>query len=236
MSFYSEFAEHYETIFPLRDETYAFLAGQLAAPARRVLDIGCGTGHYCGRFAAAGHTVVGIDLDPEMIAAARARYSLARFECLDMRDVGRLNQTFDFAFCIGNTLAHLPQADLPTFLAALRPRLEPHARWVVQTVNWDAILARGEMHFPVRQLEGGRVVFHREYRELSEHGVRFLTRLDVAGVTRFAGEVTLHPARAATYQELHAQAGFHCLGHYGGYAGELPTLGAPANVLAFERG
>ena len=38
----------------------------------RILDAGCGTGRVGGALAAAGHDVVGVDLDPELIAAARA--------------------------------------------------------------------------------------------------------------------------------------------------------------------
>jgi SAM-dependent methyltransferase len=45
-----------------------------ARPGERILDVGCGTGHQAAELAAGGCTVVGVDLDPAMLAAARARY------------------------------------------------------------------------------------------------------------------------------------------------------------------
>lgn len=36
----------------------------------RVLDAGCGPGRVGGRLAALGHQVVGVDIDPHLIAAA----------------------------------------------------------------------------------------------------------------------------------------------------------------------
>jgi SAM-dependent methyltransferase len=234
MSFYSEFAAHYERIFPFRAATHAFLAGHLAPGARRVLDLGCGTGDYCGRFAADGHLAVGIDLDPQMIAAASARYPRARFACLDLRAVSRFPETFDLACCIGNTLAHVPPPDLPAFLAALRARLAPGARWIFQVLNWDAILERGTHVFPVIRLDAGAIAFHREYRDISERRVRFLTRLEIDGAVRFAGEVELYPVRAGVYEQLHAAASFHCLGHYGGFTETPFAPGAAASVFVFE--
>ncbi|MFH1144167.1 MAG: class I SAM-dependent methyltransferase, partial [Candidatus Eisenbacteria bacterium] len=194
MSFYTDFAEHYERIFPLREETFAFLAAALPRGGRRVLDVGCGSGHYCGRFATQGLDAVGIDLDAAMIAAAHDRYPAAHFERLDMRGIGTLAGPFDLVFCIGNTLAHLPQEALPAFLAALHRLLAPDGRWVLQVVNWDRILAAGREEFPVLRFAGG-IAFHREYRDLSEERVRFITRLEAGSGVCFAGEADLYPVR-----------------------------------------
>jgi SAM-dependent methyltransferase len=50
---------------------YADLADELGA--RRVLDLGCGTGTLARLMAAAGRAVVGIDPDPEMLRVARGK-------------------------------------------------------------------------------------------------------------------------------------------------------------------
>ncbi len=49
----------------------AMLAAGLACGARRVLDVGCGTGHTALAFAASGAEVVALDLTPEMLAQGR---------------------------------------------------------------------------------------------------------------------------------------------------------------------
>jgi len=234
MSFYSDFAERYEAIFPFREAVYQFLRRRIA-PGSRVLDVGCGTGHYCGRLAADGYLATGLDLDPKMIEVAQARYPRAAFRQLDMRDLARLSPGFGAAFCIGNTLAHLPRADYPAFLRALAARLSPGARWVFQVMNWDAILDRGGHAFTPRGLGTG-IVFERAYRDLSEERVRFVTRLVSGGRQVFEGEAWLYPVRAEAYRGLHAAAGFAELEHLGDFDGRpFSPAAAPASVFVFEK-
>lgn len=184
MSFYTQFADLYEAVFPYRDPVRAFLAaripprpsvaargagqglaagadgapettGAAGGPARaRLLDLGCGPGHYAGRLAEAGHDAVGIDLDAGMIATAARRYPAASFRRLDLREVDCLSGPFDLAFCIGNTAAHLPPEEYSAFLARLARVLRPGARWIVQVVNWDFIVGRGDYRFPDRPVAG----------------------------------------------------------------------------------
>jgi SAM-dependent methyltransferase len=217
MSFYSDFAEHYERIFPFREEVYAFLRGGLPGPGRGILDAGCGTGDYCGRFAAEGFEAVGVDLDPAMVKAARLRYPAAVFHCLDMLEIASLGSAFDLIFCIGNTAAHLPQTAFARFVQAVQGSLRPGGRWIFQVVNWDYILSRGGDRFPLRTIETQEATFEREYRDVSGRRLRFCTRLRVSGRTVFEGEVWLYPLTAAEVLRLHQTAGFTPLGHYGDY-------------------
>jgi SAM-dependent methyltransferase len=214
MSFYSEFAGHYETIFPFREEVHAFLRQSLPDGGRRILDAGCGTGHYCGRFAAEGFEAVGVDLDPAMVEAARTRYPAAAFRCLDMREVAALGFAFDLICCIGNTAAHLTQQEFARFIQDVKGILRPGGRWIFQVVNWDYILSRGAERFSLKTIEAQGASFEREYREVSGARVRFCNRLRAGGQTVFEGEVWLYPLRAAEALQLHEAAGFSLLGHY----------------------
>lgn len=207
-SFYSDFAEHYEKIFPFRKGVESFLADHLPPGGRRVLDLGSGPGHYCGRFAAAGLEATGIDLDPEMIAAARLRYPDPDFQVMDLRSVGSLSGPFDLAWCIGNVAPHLPPADLANCLADVAALLNPGAVWILQTVNWDFILEQQDFLFPPRQLGEGQPVFHREYRDIRPDGLRFVTRLELAGREIFADEVRLYPMSRDDIAVMHRLAGF----------------------------
>src|ERR1700722_15953327 len=48
----------------------ARLIDALVVPGSRVLDAGCGTGRVAAELAARGHVVVGVDIDPALIAVA----------------------------------------------------------------------------------------------------------------------------------------------------------------------
>jgi SAM-dependent methyltransferase len=236
MSFYSEFAEHYEAVFPFREAVLAFVTAHLEQGRQRILDLGCGPGHYAGRLAELGHEVVGLDLDPQMIVAARSGHPAADFICRDMSDLeGLAPPAFDLAFCLGNVAAHLPRERVPRFLERLAAILRPGGIWMLQTVNWDRILQRARHRFSDRRLAGD-LVFEREYRDIGPRRLRFLTRLHRSGRTVFAGEVELFPARAGEYLRWHEAAGFVCEGHYGDYDRRVfDSRTAPASVFVFRR-
>lgn len=241
MSFYGDFAPHYEAIFPWRPAVHDFLAAHLPPPPARLLDLGCGPGHHCGRMAAAGHAVLGLDSDPKMIAAAEGRYPEARFRCLDVARTGDLagEGPFDAAWCLGNVLPHVPAGELPGMLAGLAGLLRPGAAFIVQTVNWDALLDDGAAtrDFPDRELPDGHV-FSRRYEGIAGEGraLRFLTRLSRGGRTLFAGEARLHPLRAAGLQARAAEAGLDLEAVLGDFDGRPFDPGSsPAAIHVFRR-
>ncbi|MFZ1866631.1 MAG: corrinoid protein-associated methyltransferase CpaM [Polyangiales bacterium] len=55
------------------DEVYESIADRAAAPGKRVLDVGCGTGGVSLACAARGAQVVAIDINPQMLDLARAK-------------------------------------------------------------------------------------------------------------------------------------------------------------------
>ena len=55
------------------DWDYAFYEAQIGAAPQRILDLGCGTGTFALRLAAAGHDVVAADPATQMIDYARQR-------------------------------------------------------------------------------------------------------------------------------------------------------------------
>jgi SAM-dependent methyltransferase len=74
----------------------------------RVLDGGCGPGRVGGELHRRGHTVVGVDADPELIAAAEAdhpgpRWLTADLAELDLMAMGE-EEPFDAAVLAGNVL------------------------------------------------------------------------------------------------------------------------------------
>ncbi len=245
MAFYSDFAEYYDAVFPLEEDVLAYLASYLASGSRRVLDVGCGTGDFCGRFAAMGLEAVGVDVDPKMIEAARRRYPDATFEIMDMLEVGRLEPPFDMAYCIGNVAAHIPQDALPRFLADVAALLGPGSPWLLQTVNWDYVLGLETFEFPDTHVEmplaegakdAREVVFSRRYESIAEERLHFLTRLTEDGETVFEGDVWLHPVRRDEYVRIHEGSGFTLLGHFANFRRDpFVSDRQSSSVYAFRR-
>jgi SAM-dependent methyltransferase len=84
----------------LRSEHSAALPSD--APAR-VLDAGCGTGRVAIELAARGFEVVGVDLDPVMLDAARLKAPKLEWVLGDLAQL-RLRREFDAAVLAGNVM------------------------------------------------------------------------------------------------------------------------------------
>lgn len=100
----------------------------LVAPGSRVLDAGSGTGRVSAELHRRGHEVVGVDVDPELVEAARADHPgptwvLADLSTLDLPALGE-PEPFDAALCAGNVMPFLA----PGSGAAVLKRLRAHVR------------------------------------------------------------------------------------------------------------
>jgi SAM-dependent methyltransferase len=100
-----------------------------------VLDAGCGTGRVGGHLADAGHRVVGVDLDPLLIAAARADHPAARWLVGDLAELDLAAQGVDTGFdaivCAGNVMAFVAPGTRRTVLSRMRAHLNDAGRLVV---------------------------------------------------------------------------------------------------------
>jgi SAM-dependent methyltransferase len=115
----------------------AFLLDQVPAAPSTVLEVGCGTGAFCRALAAAGHTVAGIDLSPEMIRVARERTPAdcrASFSCGDFLIQDFAGERFDCVLSMA-TLHHLPLAPALTRMEEL---LRPGGTLVIHDLRSDA--------------------------------------------------------------------------------------------------
>lgn len=74
-----------------------------------VLDAGCGTGRVAIELARRGHDVVGVDVDPAMLEAARAKAPDLTWIEADLTDPAfDLGRTFDVVVMAGNVLIFVP--------------------------------------------------------------------------------------------------------------------------------
>jgi SAM-dependent methyltransferase len=120
-----------------RFRTLAAQGADLAGEARlvdallprraRVLDAGCGPGRVGTFLAAAGHTVVGVDGDPVLIAAAEADHPGPRWIVGDLAELD-LGEQFDGIVCAGNVMTFLAPSTRREVLRRLRAHLAPGGR------------------------------------------------------------------------------------------------------------
>ena len=89
-----------------------------------VLDAGCGTGRVAIELARRGIEVVGVDLDDEMLAAARAKAPGIEWHCADLAalDLGRV---FDIVAMPGNVPLFCRPADRAQLVAGLARHVRP---------------------------------------------------------------------------------------------------------------
>ncbi|MDF1799662.1 MAG: methyltransferase domain-containing protein [Planctomycetota bacterium] len=263
MGIWSAFAEHYERVFRPRPDAVEWLVGWARSAGREVapgascaLDFGCGTGHDAAGLAAGGLDVLAMDLDPAMIDEARRLHEGQARLCFEVAGLSDFvaplrrwaaaaargeDAGLDLAVCIGNVAAHLDEEQLAGFLAELRPRLTKGSVLVLQTVNFDRILAAGSeagrFDFPVLEdpAKGDlpALRFERSYERLTEDGCEFHTRLLVDGELAFEGSTPMVPHRAAAVDRLAEAAGFTSIERRGGFgrAPFDPATSGPAVAI-----
>jgi SAM-dependent methyltransferase len=100
-----------------------------------VLDAGCGAGRLGGYLHAAGHSVVGVDVDPVLINAARTDYPGPTWLVGDLAELGLpaagIDTAFDMIVSAGNVVTFLAPDDRRTVLARFAEHLAPDGRVVV---------------------------------------------------------------------------------------------------------
>ena len=96
-----------------------------------VLDAGCGTGRVAIELARLGHDVVGVDVDPAMLEAARAKAPGLTWIVADLTDPALdLGRTFDVVVMAGNVLIFVPSGTEAQVIANTARHVSPGGRLV----------------------------------------------------------------------------------------------------------
>lgn len=113
----------------------ARLVDAIAPRTARILDAGCGPGRVGAFLAALGHEVVGIDVDPVLIAAAEEDHPgpiwlVGDLAELDLPAIG-IVEGFDVIVAAGNVMTFLAASTRREVLAGLGAHLRGEGRIVV---------------------------------------------------------------------------------------------------------
>ncbi|WP_423369196.1 class I SAM-dependent methyltransferase [Burkholderia sp. LMG 32019] len=171
-------------LFNAGDRDFAFYAAAIGGARQRILDLGCGTGTFARRLAAAGHDVVAIDPAPAMIDYARRQpdADAVRWLACDLRSLPP-GAPFDAVVMTGHAFQCLLTddeidatlhdvrrvlADSGRFLFDTRnPRVTPWRAWTPElsacSVDSHETGTIG-LHHAVRSVDGAIVTFDTHYR------------------------------------------------------------------------
>src|SRR4051794_30042999 len=110
----------------------ARLVDAMLSRKSRVLDAGCGPGRVGAFLHGAGHSVVGVDVDPVLIAAAEEdhpgpRWLVGDLAELDLAAAG-ITEPFDAIVCAGNVMTFLAPSTRGAVLRRLRALRRPGGR------------------------------------------------------------------------------------------------------------
>ena len=109
----------------------ARLIDALVPRRARVLDAGCGTGRVGAALAAAGHDVVGVDLDPVLVAAATEDHPGPRWLVGDLATLDLPEKDFHAVVSAGNVMAFVAPDTRVEVLRRLGAHLRPDGRVVI---------------------------------------------------------------------------------------------------------
>lgn len=109
----------------------ARLVDALVPPASRILDAGCGPGRLGAVLHERGHTVVGVDADPVLIAAAEEDHPGPTWLVADLSELDLAEEPFDLAVVAGNVMVFLAAGTEQRVLERLRAHVRTGGRIVI---------------------------------------------------------------------------------------------------------
>jgi len=243
--FYAVLAGHYDELFPLKEQTTAFVRSFLSGgPAKyHLLDIGCATGQLALHLARQGYTVTAIEPDATMVAVARQRQAIRPVPEVPIVKAGMLDldgvfpgKLFHAILCLGNTLVHLRYLDeVGQFVSMVYKHLVPGGVFILQIVNYTRILSQQITELPF--VDRPSVSLERRYRYSTDReSIRFITRL----IRKETGDVmenetNLLPLQWLQLEPVFAEAGFPPPLVFGDFNRIPYTPASPALVLVCTR-
>ena len=113
----------------------ARMVDAMATRNASILDAGCGPGRVGGRLHQLGHRVVGIDIDPQLIAAAEEdhpgpRWFVGDLATVDLHDLG-VAPGFDVIVSAGNVMTFVEGTSRRAVVANLAAMLAEDGRLVI---------------------------------------------------------------------------------------------------------
>ena len=217
--FYESIASVYDFIFPQKRKQLTLIEKISAIQKdEAILDIGCATGNLTALLSEKSDSVIGIDLDRQLLDIAKEKHPAIEFHREDMLllDDKFQEQTFDRVVSFGNTLVHLSSRDnVKEFFRLVYKLLKNNSRFIVQIINYDRVLSKNISFLPT--IENDNIRFVRKYNVHSNHkSLDFNTELTIKETGRvLKNQIALLALRRNEIQDFLVDAGFRDIRFYG---------------------
>ncbi len=185
------------------------LGGRAAGSA--VLDVCCGTGQFTEQIRRRGYQIAGVDASGEMIRYARRNAPSVPFTVADVRAFS-LERTFDAAYCLYESLNHVPDKDgLAMAFACIHRHLKPGAPFLFDLNREEAYILYWNNTDALVEPDNAFIT-RSVYDEETKVGRCDITTFDATGKGEWRREdftvrQTCHSMSAA--QDALFEAGFH---------------------------
>lgn len=209
---------------------------QLSSGAK-VLDVPCGNGRLALELAARGFDLTGVDIAFEFIEEAKSesekRDLKVHWHNREMRDLP-WSETFDGAFCFGNSFGYLDDPGNAEFLKKVSRALKPGARFAIDSgAIAECILPTFQEH---RSFEIGGITLVIDSRYDHEEGRMFT---DYTFIRDGRSDKRPGSQRIYTYHELAellSEAGLAVVASYASTAEDPYKLGAQRLLIVASKG
>jgi len=120
------------------------IASVLGPAPQRILDAPCGAGRHTLELARRGYNVVGIDFNPTVLEAARAKSAeqnlAADFQLMDLRELSA-EEEFDAAICLWTSIGYFSDSDNERALRNLAKAVKPGGHLILDAVVLESLCA-----------------------------------------------------------------------------------------------
>jgi len=224
--FYSSISKYYSEIFPYKTVQLQFVKDSIGnLESNQILDIGCATGLLDLQLAMSGATIVGIDLNEDLLKQAKEnkKHSRLKFQHGNMLELKSDFKAgiFDAVLCFGNTLVHLETIGLvKKMVEGAKYVLKPGGSLLIQILNYDYILAEQISELPV--IETDKIKFVRKYKfQKNSSIIRFETQLEIKQENKtVSNETSLLALKSEVLMQLLKDVGFTDIHFYANFTKE----------------
>ncbi|MCL7765418.1 class I SAM-dependent methyltransferase [Polaribacter sp. Z014] len=238
MSFYQQIAPYYHHIFKINEAQINFITSKIPENNAKILDVGCGIGTLSFELIKYYKSVLGVDMDAEMIQTAlknkKSNSDTIQFEQLSMLELDTSidKNSINGIICFGNTLVHLNSIiEINDFLEQAKTALTFDGKLLLQIVNYDRIIAKNIKELP--RIENDEIIFERSYRyRKPQNKIDFNTRLTVKTTQQIIeNSIELLPLLKKDMALLLEKAGFKHSNFYGNFNKDPHSVESPALVV-----